>query len=251
MALRQDHSQTHAPPAKAVSLIRQLRVGEDWLVQRVLHYARCRGFTRYTPTLEEAWRKTIRELIKALDAGLAFHAGAPELDPHAELERDPLGRFAAAMARSHQDRGVDLPMYLGLFKYYRLAFAELAEQQLGQAEGFEELRAALHRLFDRIEQALCEAWTRASNTEQIDDLKSRNRTITNEKNAYLTVFESLSHAAFLLDERGRVRNLNHEAMRMLGGLDRPGSAYYALDDEARSSPDLVEEVEAAATRAPE
>jgi diguanylate cyclase (GGDEF)-like protein len=251
MAQRLDSGDPGEPQARAAALVRQLRVGEDWLVQRVLHYARCRGFSQYTPTLEEAWRKTIRELVKALDAGLVFHAGAPELDPHADLDQDPLGLFAAAMARSHQDRGVDLPMFLGLFKYYRLAFAELAEQQLGNTRGFDELRASLHRLFDRIEQALCAAWTRADSTEQLSDLQDRNRSITNEKNAYLTVFESLSQAAFLVDARGRVRNINHEAMRMLGGLDRPGSAYYAQDEESRSSPDVAELVEAAATRAPE
>ena len=239
------------PVARASSLMRQLRVGEDWLVQRVLHYVRCRGFGQYTPTLEEAWRKTVRELSQALEAGLVYHDGAPELDPHVDLTEDPLALFAVRVCTSHRARGVDLPMFLGLFKYYRLAYQELLEQQLGASGELGESSANLRRLFDRIEQALCRAWTETSDDDVLVELQNRNRTLTNEKNAYLTVFESLSQAAFLLDAQGRVRNLNHEAMRMLGGLDRPGGAYYSQDDEERSAPEVGDLNEAAATRDPD
>jgi diguanylate cyclase (GGDEF)-like protein len=217
--------------------MRQLRTGEDWLVQRVLHYARCRDFTRYTPTLEEAWRRTVRELNRALEAGLRYHDGAPELGPHLELDDDPLAQFAQRQAVAHMGRGVDLPMFLGLFKYYRKSYQQLLEQQLSSSDDFPELVGTLGRLFDRIEQALCVAFTASSPNELLEDLQARSRDIISEKNAYLTVFESLSQAAFLLDGQGRVRNLNHEAMRMLGGLDRPGGAYYAEDRTGVASGD--------------
>jgi diguanylate cyclase (GGDEF)-like protein len=256
--------------ARRTAVSRQLRTGEDWLVQRVLHYARCRGFSRYTPTLEEAWRRSVRELSAAVDGGLRHHEGAPELGPHLQHDDCPLARFARRQARSHMGRGVDLPMFLGLFKYYRLAYQEHLEQQLGSSADYPEIRSTLRRLFDRIEQALCATWTSQGRSELLEDLQRRNRDVTNEKNAYLTVFESLSQAAFLLDAGGRVRNLNHEAMRMLGALDRPGGAYYAeggvdtaggdaatrqpasqqqpeADAEAGGAP----EAEAAATRSPQ
>jgi diguanylate cyclase (GGDEF)-like protein len=233
------------------ALVRQLRTGEDWLVQRVLHYVRIRGFSRYTPTLEEAWRKTVRELTLALEAGLAYHEGSPELGPHIDLDDDPLALFALRLTHSHRARGTDLPMFMGLFKYYRRAYQELLAQQLSASSDYPELRTTLSRLFDRLEQGLCKAWTQDDETAVLVDLQERNRTLTNEKNAYLTVFESLSQAAFLLDTQGRVRNLNHEAMRMLGGLDRPGSAYYSQDEEDRSAPTVEDAVEAAATRDPD
>jgi diguanylate cyclase len=233
------------------TLVRQLRTGEDWLVQRVLHFVRIRGFGKYAPTLEEAWRKSVRELNLALEAGLAYHEGPPELGPHMAHDDDPLLLFAMRLARSHRARGTDLPMFMGLFKYYRRAYQELLAQQLQASADFPELRTTLSRLFDRLEQALCLAWTMNTQTEVMADLQDRNRTLTNEKNAYLTVFESLAQAAFLLDTRGRVRNINHEAMRMLGGLDRPGSAYYSQDEEDRSSPAVEDENEAAATRDPD
>jgi len=236
---------------RASALIRPLRVGEDWLVRRVLHFVRMRGFSKYTPTLEEAWRRTVRDLVQALEAGMAYHEGAPELDPHVKFEGDPLALFAQRLAQSHLGRGVDLPMFMGLFKYYRKSFHDLLEQQLGATATYQEMKSTLDRLFDRIEQALCAAWTSASSTEQLADLQARSRAIITEKNAYLTVFESLSHAAFIVDTRGRVRNVNHEAMRMLGGLDRPGGVYYACDEEARSSPQVDDLAEAAATRDPE
>ncbi len=241
----------NTPTPRGPAIARRLRTGEDWLVQRVLHYARIRGFGRYAPTLEEAWRKVIRELNLALEAGMAFHEGPPELGPHIELGRDPLALFAARVCRSHRARGTDLPMFLGLFKYFRRAYHEFLVQQLQVGDELEELHGILRRLFDRFEQAACRVWTMSSDDDVLEEIQERARSLTNEKNAYLTVFESLSHAAFLLDERGRVRNLNHEAMRMLGGLDRPGGAYYSQDEEERSSPQVEDLTEAAATRDPD
>ncbi len=237
--------------ARASALTRQLRVGEDWLVQRCLHFARIRGFAEHTPTLEEAWRKAIRELTAALEAGLAYHEGGPEISPSVELDRDPLALFAVRVCHTHRARGTDLPMFMGLLKYFRRAYRELVRQQLLSEGDPDELLETMGRLFDRIEQAVCRAWTADSDTVQLLELQVRNRGLTDEKNAYLTVFESLSQSAFLVDTQGRVRNLNHQAMRMLGGMDRPGGAYYSRDEEERSSPHIEDAVEAAATRDPE
>ncbi|MFH1464508.1 MAG: diguanylate cyclase [Pseudomonadota bacterium] len=217
--------------------MRILRSGEDWLVQQTLHYARCRGFSRFAPTLEAAWRQVVWGLTDALAEGLRFHEDAPELEPVLDLEADPLVTFVVREALLHQDRGLELSMFLGLFKYIRQAYAGFLVQQVSAGERLDEFQALLSRSFDRMEVAVCQAWTRRSAPELAEAARERARDLLNEKNAYLTVFESLSDPAFLVDERGMVRNLNHAAVRMLGALGRPGAAYYGAREPAAVDPE--------------
>ena len=39
---------------------------EDWLIQKVLTYAKEKGYTRYTSTLAEAWRTSVSGLSQPL-----------------------------------------------------------------------------------------------------------------------------------------------------------------------------------------
>jgi len=50
--------------------------------------------------------------------------------------------------------------------------------------------------------------------------------MTNEKNKYLTIFESIHEPIFLLDRENQIENLNHAAALLLTGMNIPGSRYY-------------------------
>ncbi|MBI4863179.1 MAG: hypothetical protein HY815_23370 [Candidatus Riflebacteria bacterium] len=60
-------------PAGLEPLEQLIRSGEDWLIRQVLDHARRHDYTRFTSTLEEAWRLSVRglsdSLIQALRAG--------------------------------------------------------------------------------------------------------------------------------------------------------------------------------------
>ena len=43
---------------------------ESWLVERILHYAKQQGYSKYTSTLAEAWRASIVGLSEGLVAAL-------------------------------------------------------------------------------------------------------------------------------------------------------------------------------------
>ena len=51
--------------------------------------------------------------------------------------------------------------------------------------------------------------------------------MTNEKNAYLTVFESFRDPVIMLDENNRVVNLNFAAANLLDSQGSPGANYYS------------------------
>ena len=61
-------------------------------------------------------------------------------------------------------------------------------------------------------------WARGEQEERIRELQARNRAMTNEKNRFLTMVESHSDPALLLDRHGMITYLN-PAARDLAGLD--------------------------------
>jgi diguanylate cyclase len=68
--------------------------------------------------------------------------------------------------------------------------------------------------------------------------------MTNEKNKYLTIFESIHAPVFLLGESGRVDNANQAAMEVLEGVGAPGAEYYGRHDGDRRLPWLAAELDA-------
>ena len=106
---------------------------EDWLMERILKYAKQRDYAQYSSTLKEAWRLSISGLSKSL--------------------------MDALNAKGH-------------------------DLELGP----------------------------------------------NEKNKYLTIFESLSMPVFIVDLDGIIENMNHEASQMLDLNTSPGTPYYGVND---------------------
>ena len=96
-----------------------LREHELWLMRRVRDYALERDYTRYTSTLEEAWRISIVGLSNSISAALAISDEPWELGPDDDFVNDPIASFGIQEARTHRSRGVTLAMFLGLMKYYR------------------------------------------------------------------------------------------------------------------------------------
>jgi len=219
---------------------------ESWLVGRVLAYARERGYTKYTSTLEEAWRASVAGLSAPLMEFLDRNGSPLELSPDEDFDSDPLSAFGVLEARRHRERGVTLPMFLGLMKYYRQSYVDLVLEAGFPGEQEEVYRRLVTRFFDRVEVAFCSEWERTSGEARVGELSAVNRAMTNEKNKYLTLFESLPSPAVLLDREGRIDNANHAAAGLLGGSETPGTLYYAEEGkgEGGALPFLSDEVSA-------
>ena len=207
-------------------LVEFFRRHEDWLMRRTLAHAKRSGYTKYTSTLEEAWRLSISGLTASLAAGLERHAPSPELGPDEDLASDPLADFGVVEARRHRERGVTLAMFLGLMKYYRLSYLELMAEERPAAATADRERLLVERCFDRIEIAFCQEWSSVDGGQRLAELQAANRFMTNEKNTYLTAFESLSDPVIVLDVEERVVNLNNAASLLIDPDHVPGGHYY-------------------------
>jgi len=199
---------------------------EAWLVARVLAYSLETNYTKYTSTLEEAWRASIAGLSAPLMAALEAADCPPSLGPDDDYTADPVASFGILEAKRHRDRGVTLELFLGLMKYYRQSYLDLVEEGGFDAGYGRDCRFFVDRFFDRVELGFITEWVGASEARAMGDLQAANRWMTNEKNRYLTVFESQFAPTMLVGPDGAVENVNRAAFELLceGGV--PGSVYY-------------------------
>lgn len=217
------------------NLINLIQASEDWLIRRILKYAKERGYTRYTSTLEEAWRLSIAGLSASLVQGLLYHSQIPDFGPEDDFLTDPLNAFGIVEAKRHRKRGVSLAMFLGLLKYYRQSYVDLIEEKLPDAEQQARSRRFLERSFDRMEIAFCQEWAGHQTEKLITELQAANRLLTNEKNSYLTFFESLNDPALILNTQYEIINLNHAAAAILHPHATPGAYYYSAPVAVRAA----------------
>lgn len=209
---------------------------ENWLVKRILKYAIEHNFTKYTSTLEEAWRLSISGLSESIAGAIDVYKEVPELDSDDDYLSDPISKFAIFEALKHRERGIPLEMFLALTKYYKQAYLDLILfKSVAMPQDLEIQRLYIERSFDRIEIAYTKKWAETPQDELIDELRNKNRQLANEKNKYLTVFESVADPIVLVDSKGIVQNLNHAAAKIISPDSIPGGNYYA--------PNQIEELE--------
>ena len=194
--------------------------------------------------MEEAWRASVAGLSAPLIGLLSERSAPPELSPDDDFSSDPLSAFGVLEARRHRERGVPLPMFLGLMKYYRQSYVDLVLEAGFPPADEEAYRQVVERFFDRVEVAFVTEWDRTSGEARLEELSAVNRAMTNEKNKYLTLFESLPSPVVLLDREGKIDNANHAAAELLGGNETPGSRYYAAERKGDALPFLSEELSA-------
>lgn len=220
-------------------LERWIATGEDWLIRRVIKYAKRQGYTKYTSTLEEAWRIAIRELSRALGEALHVASRLTEFRPDEAFEDDPASAFAVLEANRHRERGIDLKMFLGLFKYYRQTYLDRVMEGPFSGVSLQRALFLVNRIFDRWEIAFCSAWATMGEEERLSELQETNRRITNEKNRFLTVTESLGSPVILLDRQRCITYANAAAAPLLGIPPGPGSYYYRQESMQLVVPDWL------------
>ncbi|NBC47195.1 MAG: response regulator [Gammaproteobacteria bacterium] len=211
-----------------------VRRHEDRLVEQVIDAARRTGYFQYTPALTRAWRESVVGLSADLTAALSAQDDPQPIVADVDYVDDPHCRFALETGRRHRARGVTLSLFLGLMKHFRGCYLELV-RECDLPPGDSELgRSFVEGFFDRVEVALCTDWSRPDKDAAIAELTAKNRLLTNEKDKYLTLFESIQDPVFVLDPTGRVENLNAAAWRLIGIETDSGEAYYGHNRQLAS-----------------
>ena len=207
--------------------LRDLLLGhEDWLIYRVIDYAKANDYSQYTPTLVSAWRESVVGLRDELVGALDEHPEPLPMPADHDYCADPYTEFAIGSARRHRARGVTLALFLGLTKFFRLTFLDLVDEADWPNPEARRARDYIARYFDRIELAIGIDWASLGESEKIAEVQDKNRALANEKDKYLTIFESLEDPVFVLDETNGFENMNGAAWRLFGVVNDPGELYY-------------------------
>lgn len=194
---------------------------EEWLTDRVIHYAQQKDFTQFSSTLREAWRMSVCGLSKPLTEFL--DAAQDASVPHKAAIKAATD-FGVTQGVQHRARGIELGGdFVGLMKLYRNAYLDLIHDKADTVDQARTLQGGLViELFDSIEVGLLVSWGGTTKTsDQLLELQARNRALTNEKNKYLTVFESIAEPAILLGPNREPTHVNAAANRLLLGENEP------------------------------
>lgn len=216
-----------------------LRENETWLMERILTYAKQHNYTKYTSTLLEAWKISIVGLTDSLELLMQSHPVPPALGPDDHYSDDPASAFGLLEAQRHRSRGVNFAMFISLFKYYRQTYHDLIEENKELFEDPKFYYEYVKQFFDRVEIAYSIEWHGRSSEEQIYELSEKNRHLTNEKNLYLTVFDSFSSGAILLDSFGVITNYNQSASEVLFDQKQSSGHYYYMKNKTISTPEWI------------
>lgn len=214
-------------------LVALLQKNESRLMTRILHYAIAYGYSQYTSTLTEAWRLSISGLTGAIARYVASNpVDAPVIDVHSNYKDDAIAGFGVIEAQRHRSRGIDLGMFLGLFKYYRDAYLDLIRDEITSGELAECYSKYLLRCFDRFELAFCIEWATKSEDAKLTELQTTNICLANEKNKYLTLFESFWNPIVVLNSANEIDNINMAGIQLLEQTSTTG--YFHYNDESAS-----------------
>lgn len=236
---------TAAPSLHALTpLVELVSQYEDWILRRVIEYAKVHEYTRYTSTLIEAWRISIHSLSEAMAQVLAAQeeVSPPSLDD--TFNETVIDQFSIIEVRKHRARGVTLGMFLGLVKYYRRGYYDLVREQRFEPVVERAYLDFLERFFDRFEIGYSVEWNAPNAGQAVDELQDQNRVLTNEKNKYLTIFESLYDPVILLDRQNLIENINQAAAELFQAHNLPAHRYYDQQPVQQAFPWLAEEIAA-------
>ncbi|MBT1076695.1 PAS domain-containing sensor histidine kinase [Geobacter grbiciae] len=199
---------------------------QEWLVERILTCVRERGFMCSAPSLAGARHLAVAGITSAILEALERSEVSSAVRAGDTGVRDPAVAFAVGKALDHRRRGVPFGMFMGLLKLYRESYLDLVAAGGFGADEALRWHSFVERFFDRIEVAICEEWSSLADSDRLRELQEENRALTNEKNKFLTIFESLREPVILLGDDGLIVALNHAATELFNGPSVPGAGYY-------------------------
>ncbi|MDR3593199.1 sensor domain-containing diguanylate cyclase [Clostridium sp.] len=199
---------------------------EEILMYKILNYAKERNYTKYTSTLKEAWRMSIEGLSHSLVKAINKSNSIPELGPDDDFTKSEIAEFGITEAQRHRTRGITLSMFLGLMKYYHQSYEDLILESNFLPKEIKYFLQYIKRFFDHVELGFITKWSELSEKSKLKQLQKANRNMTNEKNKYLTVFESIYDPIILIDKNNKIENINYKAAEVFLNQAISGIKYY-------------------------
>jgi len=187
---------------------------EERIISVLIDMAKQGEYTRYTSTRMEDWLLSVRGIARGIIHLIEAKDGPDILHVDEKYENDATVAYGVKEAKLHRSRGVTLSMFLGLTKYYRQAFLKVLGN-VTELDGAERVKVQnkINLYFDRFEIGFCAEWAELSRDRRVSELQEINRLLTNEKNKFHTVFQSMAEPVMVFDSERRIKEINSAAIK--------------------------------------
>jgi diguanylate cyclase (GGDEF)-like protein/PAS domain S-box-containing protein len=183
------------------------------------------GFASHAQAKGKSWQSSMAVMTNALINSFETQGiNGCHASPSVVCEDDQLTEFALQTSRRHRKNGINLASFLAVLKFYRQAYLDLLHQ-VDNADTRQE-RGFINRFFDRMEISQSMDWVRHAEEKTILQAKANNHDMANEKNRFLTLFDSLISSVFLLDTDLNIEIMNRAATEIIGPNDLPEELQY-------------------------
>jgi signal transduction histidine kinase len=207
-------------------LIDLLKENDGCLLVKLIDYAIKSGFSTYSSTLVGLWRTTVAELSDTIIQLLKEAPGLPRIMVTHTFANEPLLQYVTSEATKHCLRGIDMNMFIGVFKYCRRAYIEIINEANFDLQYHVFCQSSINDVFDKMELAIISKYLELMNDEETTKLQEMNRLLTNEKNSYVTLYESLPIPIIFYNEDFEIISMNLATSDLFGVPANPGSYYY-------------------------
>jgi two-component system NtrC family sensor kinase len=196
---------------------------EDHLLGEVLSLAEANGYFRFVPGTPEAWRATLRGLSGSLLQSFRSNPSPPSLTADDIGRDDGLSAFGVVEARKRRREGMPLEIFLGLVKFFRQAYLDLARTAGLPREEEEGHLRYIERFFDRNEVAISVSWTAESVSGRVAELRQEHdelsriySKVSTAKQEWEGTIDRVDDMLFLADPGRRILRCNRTFREFVG-----------------------------------
>lgn len=226
---------------------------KNWLVENVLGYAKKLNYFKYTSTRKKDWHTSIASLSSLFVKVLNENSLALNFGPDDNFSKDTIASLGMLLAQKHRKHGVSMGMFLGLFKYYRQSYIELA-MQAGFEHYYErDCFIKINWFFDRVELGVCTAWadlqeellaTKKDLEQRFTELEKNREELAQVNSQFNNIIDFLPDATFVIDKDKKVIAWNKAIEEMTGvkkeDIVGKGNKLYAIPFHGKPQSILVD-----------
>ncbi|GAB4294531.1 MAG: hypothetical protein Kow0090_09290 [Myxococcota bacterium] len=187
---------------------------EDWLCERVTHYAKDQNCAKYTTIFTEARHSSIRELSKSIIKALQKEGRGVKLS---ERDGRKIAKFITPYVKKHRALGVPLKSFIALFRNYKRSYMDLIRISNFKKNDEKKFADFLERFFKALESEFSAEWGNITEERLLKESEEERNILVNEKNKYLSILINSPNPIMLLDARNRIDAINDAAVEILSG----------------------------------
>jgi hypothetical protein len=144
--------------ATAAQLFRLIESSEDFLLRKFYNYVSFAGYTDHHGSDLESWRAILRRTVTRFLSYLQRSDSPEELPVNEEISRSLAGADGVTEAQGFYQRGFLLGRILGIIKYSRDSFLNLADSGIPKPRNREKAHLLIRRYFDKFEIGFVDEW---------------------------------------------------------------------------------------------